>query len=162
MDIAQTRALIGTVVEAAIARGFAADLLERDRVGADPHTLHPAHNPDAAPPVPAPEVSTRDAGERGPHSLFTWKVENHDRPYVVLCVEPTWRHEVARPGYAVLDGHPVLAVEQYVDSRPARVKAMIIEAYFDRSLHGWRAYARDAIFAVAWGPDGAAHLTPAA
>jgi len=60
---------------------------------------------------------------------------------------------VVRPGFAVLDGFPVLeilATSPEERGRPIRVKAVSLYAYFDCHIHGWRAGSRDVTCAVDW------------
>jgi len=70
-----------------------------------------------------------------------------------LLVGPTWRSRVVRPGFAILDGFPVLqvlATSPEEPGRPIQVKAVSLYACFDCRIHGWRAWSRDVTCAVDW------------
>ena len=155
--IADARAHIGSCVSAIIEAAFQRQAADARRGKYTyipwPGSDNPGHDPLHAPPVPPTVVDTGPSFTGDSASIFTWKVETGEPPYMSLLVGPTWRSRVARPGFAVLGGFPVLeilATSPEVGGRPIRVKAVSLYAYFDPHIHGWRAWSRDVTCAVDW------------
>jgi hypothetical protein len=157
VKVADARAQIGSCVSAIIAAAFEDEAAE---ARLDKHTYlpwpgssNPGHDPLHAPPVPATVVDTRPTFTGDSASVFTWKAETREPPYMSLLVGPTWLSRVVRAGFAVLGGYPVLeilATSPDDDGRPVQVKAVSLHTCFDGSLHGWRAWSSDVTCAVDW------------
>jgi hypothetical protein len=87
--------------------------------------------------------------------IFTWKVESGDPPHVFAQVPPHWLRDVVRPGYAVIDGRPVLQILARMPAgRPAQILTVVVGGYYDSQIHGWRAHGRALACNVAWASDG--------
>ncbi|MQS17644.1 hypothetical protein F7Q99_37015 [Streptomyces kaniharaensis] len=165
MKVEQARRAIGEAVSARILELFEADHARMRESGVDVINarLHrgptlPGHNPRAVPPVPPADVVTHPALAE-PKVIFTWKSEHGTAPYFQMDVPADWRSRVVHRGYAVIAGHPVTSVlEEDADGRPTRIQTVDLTGYFDSSLHGWRAWARDSIRTVDWSDPDQPHL----
>lgn len=164
--MAEAREAIGLAIAAAIARDFTLAHREQDQLGylPGPPTVRTGvnragHDASRVPTLPTAQLRIdRDHAEPG--VTFTWKVESGDVPYVMLRVQPHWLREVIRPGYAVLDGHPVLQIlTRDPAGRPGQIVAVVVGGAFDPHNHGWRAYGTTAPRAVTWSPDGTPYVT---
>lgn len=92
--------------------------------------------------------------------IFAWKVESGDPPRLIIDVPSHWLRDVVRPGYAVLDGLPVLAILEYdADGRPSQAAAVSVEGHYDASIHGWRASGHAGLYTVTWASGGIPALT---
>jgi hypothetical protein len=59
------------------------------------------------------------------------------------------------PGYAVIDGHPVLQIlARTPDGRPTQILTVVVGGYYDCQIHGWRAHGRAVACNVTWASDG--------
>jgi hypothetical protein len=144
---------VSALIAAAFERQAAEAGRDKDTYMPWPGSGNPGHDPLHAPPVPATVVDTGPSFTGDSASIFTWKVEGGDPPYMQLLVGPTWLSRVVRPGLAVLGGFPVLeilATSPDEPRRPVLVKAVSLYACFDSSIHGWRAGSRDVTCAVDW------------
>jgi len=166
MKMAEARAAIGDAVSAAITASFRRDLQESLDVGHAPGRpsvmcgdYAPGHDASRVPPVPRAMLRI-DHGATRPDVTFTWKTESGDPPWLLIDVPPRWLRDVVWPGYAVLDGHPVLAIlGRDADGRPSQVAAVFVTGHFDASMHGWRAFGHAGLCTVAWSSDGAPALS---
>jgi hypothetical protein len=162
----EARSLISTAISTAITRTFQRDHAQFEeldyvpgppaqRVGDDAA----GHDASRVPPVPATMLRIcRDSED--PDVAFTWKVESGQPPYAIIHVAPSWLREVARPGYAVLDGYPVLQIlRRDQEGRPTLVLAMAVGGSYDAAIHGWRAHGLPVQKTVAWTTDGTPQLT---
>lgn len=163
MRIPEARAAIRDAVTARIGAGFKYDLRKRQARWRRYPALEPASAPgrnpgcDATrvPPVPAARL-TIDYDSDHPEVLFTWKARAGGAPDVRLAVPTGWQRDVARRGYAVLGGYPVLQVfERDADGQPSEISVAVIVAYFDSQTEGcWRAYGQAGTRDVTWADDG--------
>ena len=117
------------------------------------------HDASAVPEVPPAQVRI-DRDSDSPGVVFTWKVESGEPPYLILRVPPHWLRDVVRPGHAVLDGHPVLAIlDRDSAGRPLQVLAVAVGGSYDTVMHGWRAHGAALPRTVTWDADGSARLS---
>jgi hypothetical protein len=139
MRMAEARAAIGDAVSAAIVADFEVDMTQRSGYVPGPPTLIAGecvtgHDASRVPDVPRAQLSVdRDSGDPG--VIFTWKVESGDPPHVFAQVPPHWLRDVVRPGYAVIDGRPVLQIlTRMLDGRPTRILSVAVGGYYDSSM----------------------------
>ncbi|MFJ1708520.1 hypothetical protein [Kitasatospora sp. NPDC088346] len=168
MRVGEARELIGEAVVRAVREGFAR---EHEEMGyAERPAPAPAftagrhragHDSSTVPRVPPARVESCIT-DHTPGLWFSFKVEYGHPPHVQLSVRRTWARQVAAPGWAVVAGCPVLDVLEWDESttprRPARVRAALVLADYDRGMHGWRAHADVRDLRVTWSPQGAASL----
>ncbi|MFE3504609.1 hypothetical protein ACFXPX_32755 [Kitasatospora sp. NPDC059146] len=161
MTAGQARQAIGEAVTARITRLFEACLAGMREDGLVEvyakswrRSALPGHDPSAVPPVPTALVVTGKAWSE-PGVIFTWKSESGDPPYFQMDTPAGWMTQVVHAGHAVIDGLPVTAVLERDDQRrPSKVLTVALTGYFDVSIHGWRAWARDSVREVDWAdPD---------
>lgn len=69
----------------------------------------------------------------------------------ILHVAPRWLQDVARPGYAVVDGYPVVQILDWdAQGRPIEILALVVSGTFDTVNHGWRAWGDAQPLDVTW------------
>ncbi|OIV39375.1 hypothetical protein BIV57_00585 [Mangrovactinospora gilvigrisea] len=116
-----------------------------------------AHDATRVPEVPDAVVAIRadaDPERRGPHATFSYKVEYAAPPHIQMSVGADWGTAVCLPGRHLLDGRPVLAInDSDQQGRPVRIQTIDVVAYFDAGMHGWRAWAEDRTATVTWNND---------
>lgn len=164
VKIADARRQIGEHVSAVIVDAFTRQVEAASKDGHVyrpwPHSTNPGHDPLHVPPVPLTIVDSRPSYTGEASSIFTWKAEHGEAPYLIYHVTPRWLTKVVRPGYALLGGYPVLdIVAETDDGLPAGIKAMELYGYFDSGIHGWRAWGSDILCAVEWS-DGTPTVRP--
>jgi hypothetical protein len=166
MRMDEARALIGATISAAIVRDFMREHREHQRVGdvPCPPTMrmgeHAAgHDASRVPAVPLTQLRI-DRDSADPGVVFTWKVESGQPPYAMVRVPPHWLRDVVRPGYAVIDAHPVLQILAYDrQGRPAQILTVVVGGGYDPHNHGWRAHGAAVRRGVTWAADGHPHIT---
>ncbi|WP_331731272.1 hypothetical protein [Kitasatospora sp. NBC_01300] len=157
MTVAQARKAIGEAVSARITELFEADLARMlgSRIGEIyaktwKGSSLPGHNPSAVPPVPTAVVVSDPAWSK-PGVIFTWKSEREEAPHFRINTPPAWTTRIAHRGWAVIDGLPVTAVLEWDDDRrPVLIQTVELDGHFDNSIHGWRAWASNAVRTVDW------------
>lgn len=159
VKVADARREIGEHVSALIVNAFTRQV-ERERkrnrslARIQPFTANPGHDPSRVPPVPMTVIANRESFTGEASSIFTWKAETGETPYLIYLVTRRWLTHVVRPGYAVLGAYPVLDIlETADDGLPSLIKAVELSGYFDSGMHGWRAWGTDITCAVAWDGD---------
>lgn len=152
--VADARRQIGEHVSAVIVNAFTRQVereQNRARHRGQPIPTNPGHDPSRVPPVPVTVVANRPSHSGEASSIFTWKAEFGEAPYLIYQVPPRWLTHVVRPGFALLGGYPVLDIlETTQDGVPSLVKAVELSGYFDYGMHGWRAWGTDIECAVSW------------
>lgn len=168
MRIAEARFAIAEAVSRTVEAGFTADHARlaygSRRVARSFGTGSSAVGRDASqvPEVP-PTIVEKHLVEPGERVLasFSYKVEYGHPPRFTMYVPKDWARRVARPGWAVIAGRPVLDIlESDQKLRPVRVRTTVIWAHFDGSMHGWRAYADNVTCRVDWADPAALRLVP--
>ncbi|WP_280420892.1 hypothetical protein [Nocardia carnea] len=153
VKVADARREIGECVSAVIVKAFTLQV-EREQTRSrpsEPEPANPGHNPSKVPPVPLTIVENCPSYTGEASSIFTWKAESGDAPYLIYHVTPRWLTHVVRPGFAVLGDYPVLdIIETTDDGLPSLINAVELFGCFDHSMHGWRAWGTDIQCAVTW------------
>ena len=159
MRMDEARALIGAAISAAIVRDFMRAHHRHERTGYVPGPPsirtgdHAAgHDASQVPAVPPTQLHI-DRDSADPGVIFTWKVESGQPPYTIVRVSPHWLRDVVRPGYAVIDGHPVLQIlARDQQSRPVQILTVVVGGEYDPYNHGWRAQRRRGLWKRELGP----------